>query len=572
MTSETGFDSTVRLLTESLNTELPTDVGTRMRERLKALESRLELSAVMPARRNSRPRFWPLGATALASVSAVAVLLTITLLGLGASPALARISDAVAAKTWLHAVGTGPDGQLAEMWFSAKEGILAGRQGDSFVFVDQSQETMDVFGKPAASDSVTRTSLKQVSSTGIRAARQSFAALLGGDIRRAVTSGSRSVMEHSVTSLQVEGRELLEHRFVVGGKGRQEPRVVSVLQVEPATGLPISWQMKMDDRPICDYKVSYPEHGPLTIFGMGVPETAQVIDTAPAGQFRQVLLANQAARRRFDDYHAIIVEGGRPAFDKGWVLVYRVWRKGGRWRIDQCRANLDLREVSNDANELKTWWLEQSRSMPGFAREIWDGQRLWTFNPEYQLPQQPDPAAPKFLLINSLTATSREVEDRNDPQSVYLTSLPEFYGYEHLGRVPSFGVRAETRTVVRDELPLTQVEILNTWNSDPDSASPRRFWFDPQRSKMIVRKEHFRLSQPDVPIEASEVLSAEKTPQGLWYPTCVRLIDNSVSREDNSRSDSFIRYFLEFDTAIPDDLFQADAVNLKNVWTHANPD
>jgi hypothetical protein len=47
------------------------------------------------------------------------------------------------------------------------------------------------------------------------------------------------------------------------------------------------------------------------------------------------------------------------------------------------------------------------------------------------------------------------------------------------------------------------------------------------------------------------------------------LIGNTVSLEDNSRSDSYVRYYLEFDSDIPDELFSAESVDAKSFWTES---
>jgi hypothetical protein len=84
---------------------------------------------------------------------------------------------------------------------------------------------------------------------------------------------------------------------------------------------------------------------------------------------------------------------------------------------------------------------------------------------------------------------------------------------------------------------------------------------------MMVRKELYRVSKPDQPEGASEVVTSVRTPQGLSYPTMVRIIGNAISLEDNSRSDTYIRYYLQFQVEIPDKLFDAEAVDLKKFWT-----
>ena len=187
MTQETDFDPTARLLADTLNSEPPPDVEARMRERLDALRIKMESPAAQLAGR-SKPRRWVIGATALAALSA-AILLGIILIPVGSSQALAQIAEAVAAKKWLHASGTGPDGKPAEMWFSAKNGILGCRTGDSLVFVDQVHGTMDVFGELAAPGTVHRMPLENVPSQGLDAARQSFLSLLSGDLQQAMKAG-----------------------------------------------------------------------------------------------------------------------------------------------------------------------------------------------------------------------------------------------------------------------------------------------------------------------------------------------------------------------------------------------
>jgi hypothetical protein len=194
---------------------------------------------------------------------------------------------------------------------------------------------------------------------------------------------------------------------------------------------------------------------------------------------------------------------------------------------------------------------------------------LWTFTPNFPNPRRFDPVDPHAPAIDSLTAASRGPMDPDDPQSNFFVTLPERYGYESLNRGASLGFRAETRSERLDNIPMTLVDIINTRDLAPNSTSLERYWLDPQRGNMIVRREQFRVSKPDEAIGASDVVSAARTPQGLWYPTTVRQIGSSISLEDHSRSDWYDRYYLEFNTEIPDELFNAESVDTKNFWTQA---
>ena len=567
MTQEIDFDPTARLLADTLNTEPPPEVESRMRERLEGLRQKMESPPLLTSASRNRSRRWIVSVSALAALSA-AVLVGIILFPIGSSQALAQIAEAVAGKKWLHATGTGPDGKPAEMWFSAENGILGCRNGDSFVLVDQVHGTMDVYGEPAAPGAVHRLPLENVPSTGLDAARKSFLSLMSGDLQQAM-KGDQQVLEHKTKSIRVGGRDLVEHRFVVGRKGQEAARSESLLQVDPKTNLPVAWQMKLGDKPLFDFQVSYPEHGPLTIAALGAPKDPKVVDGSPPVAFQHLLVATTATRRRFDSYHAVVVESSHLTRARKWDDVYRIWRKGNLWRVDRCQGNF-ADHIEKDVAEGKKWWLAQVRTMKSYPREIWDGKRIWTFEPQYANPRQQDPADPNFPLIASLKGTSVDPSDRKDPLSrLHMLEIPEFYGYEHLNRGAQLGFRADTRPAELDKLPMTLVDIISTSNVSPKTITPERYWLDPQRGNLMVRKEQFLASKPDEPAGASEVLSAARTPQGLWYPTAVRLIGNTVSLEDNTRSDTYVRYYLEFDADIPDELFQAEAVDEKEFWTKA---
>ncbi|MBS0265448.1 MAG: hypothetical protein JSS02_26175 [Planctomycetes bacterium] len=565
MIPDADSDATTRLLSDLLKTDPPAEVEGRLRSQLDALRARMESVPLVRSDRDARRRPWRVGAAALVALSAV-VLLAIVLWPLGSSRALAQIVAAVAAKPWLHARGTGPDGQRMDLWFSADRGILAWHSGESFLLVDQDRQTMEVFGPPDDSGAIQRLPLEFVPTRGIDAARQGFLALLTGDLRRAMKSGDQQVLEHQQQAISIEGRGLFEHRFVVGRAGDAEPRVENVLTVDPETALPIAWRMKLGNQQLGDFKVTYPERGPLTMAALGVPDSAPIVDQTPRGEFKNVLRLTNTARRRFDAYHAVVIDS--PSGDRARHGTWcQIWRKGDCWRIDRGQRMFHNDEVPPPGVDAESWWLQQAKLMRSYPREIWDGKRLWTFEPNYPTPRRNDAEDPHAVAIDSLTVSCRLLPDPQDPQSNSGVMLPEYFGYASLNRGVALGFRAETRMDTLDDLPMTVVDIFRTLNKSPKSTSPERFWLDPQRGSMIVRKEYFLAADPQQAVGISEVVAAARTPQGLWYPKTVRHIGNSVSLEDNSRSDWYDRYYLEFTDDIPDHLFQGEAVDPKNFWT-----
>ncbi len=560
MNSEFEHDPAARLIVETLNTEPPADVETRLRERLSGLRTRLATQPPpLPGRQTLHRRAVRavLAATALLAAALIAISPLI-----GPNRAWAQVAEAVAKKTWLHAAGTGVDGERTELWFSAKHGILGFRSGKSCVLVDQQQQTMDVYGPPADAESIQRMPLKHVNTRGITTAQQSFLALLTGNVQRAMTAGDQRLREHETRTVVVDGRELIEHRFVVA-QGTDETE--SVLRVDPATGLPNSWTMKHGGQTLGDFQVTYPDRGPLTIVALGAPADAKIVDQTPSVEFQRILAATTGAARRFDNYRAIVVEtiGDGPA--SAWSQMYRIWRKGNRWRVDQVRPAFQGRAAIPAGEDPRAWWLAQFKDMKGYPREIWDGKQFWLFDPVFDEPRQPDPDDPRFLRLAGLKVTPRQEMDPVDPTSPqHANELPESYGYDHLKLGTALNFGAEVADAELDGEPRLRVDLINRWSKEVDR---RRYWLDPQRGNLIVRKEFFRGAEPAAATGISEVVEAAQTPQGLWYPTTMRMPGNSVSLEDGTRSDTYVRYYLDFDADIPDELFDAGAVNLNHPWT-----
>lgn len=44
------------------------------------------------------------------------------------------------------------------------------------------------------------------------------------------------------------------------------------------------------------------------------------------------------------------------------------------------------------------------------------------------------------------------------------------------------------------------------------------------------------------------------SPSGLWYPGLVRFVQNAIL-SDGIRSDTYIRFYVDFEAEVPDELF-----------------
>ena len=565
MIEETEFEDTGHLLATTLTTDLPSDVESRLRSRLEELKKKIESTSLADVVPDTKQRRWSMRPKVLTAISAAILLCAVVLFPFGSSQALAQIAKAIAATKWLHASGTGPHGEPTEMWFSALNGILASRTNDSFLFVDQRLGKMDVYGKPFSIDSIQRTSLNRTEIKGIQASQRSLLAMLTGDLQRAMKAGEMQVLEHEETPIVVDGQPMIEHRFVAGPKGNEKVRIETLLQVDPKTGLPTTWRIKSGGQVVGDFKVSYPDHGPLSIVGLGASAAVPIVDQTPRGQFKDVLVATDTARSRFDNYHAVVIESD--VSDRaGNGTYYRIWRKGDRWRIDHGHGLFYKHEQPPEGANPEIWWLQMARKKRSYPYEIWDGKRLWNFETNQNLHQE-DPVDPHAIRIESLKAMSGAPRDPTDPVMHFgaRVKLPERWAYESLHRGENLGFRADTIEAKLDGISMTRVDIRESFGASPKSLVSR-YWLDPSRDSMEVRKEWFPISQPDQ-VRSSEVFTAARTPQGLWYPTTLRDINAAISIETGVRSDRYTHYYLEFDVDMPDELFSGEGVDLKNFWT-----
>jgi hypothetical protein len=120
----------------------------------------------------------------IAAVVAVAALVAVVSVWDRRSRAWALVVEAVAAKPWLHATGTGPDGEKVEMWFSARHQVFATRRGTEALWLDRQQQTMDVYD--ATDNTIVRAALDRDDQREFALTSASLGALTSGNARGAL--------------------------------------------------------------------------------------------------------------------------------------------------------------------------------------------------------------------------------------------------------------------------------------------------------------------------------------------------------------------------------------------------
>ncbi len=127
----------------------------------------------------------------------------------------------------------------------------------------------------------------------------------------------------------------LTFRQIDGGRER-----VTVYRVDSETRLPkfrIDRQENADD-PEMRVELDYPESGPADVFALGVPRDVKVVDYVPTPELTQILAGMRAGREGMDTYSGLIVQGSSRIHWSEASTVWRVWRSGNKWRIEQSEA------------------------------------------------------------------------------------------------------------------------------------------------------------------------------------------------------------------------------------------
>jgi hypothetical protein len=357
---------------------------------------------------------------------------------------------------------------------------------------------------------------------------------------------------------------LIEHRFTTRA-GADDRQMVTVLRVDPQTGLPVSWKSMIGQTLVFSCHVDYPDQGPQTIYAMNVPQDVEVVDQTPSEDLERILTAWKAGRTRFDSYRAVVVQSHTPDHHASGHAVYQVWRKGLKWRVEQLRMPPRLSsgpfedEVPADA-EPKSWWLSRGDRWKAVPKTVSDGTveiRLRVIWPD---PRRPDPENPRYGLIKSLEPhrTNTFMGPTTDPRPQDVWVMPEFQAYPFLFGRNGFGYR---RSV--DAYPTVGPEgtvLLESHKVNPPKRANRlrgaRYWADPVRNYVVRQVQWLSTSQPDeLPNGVVEMEELALSPSGLWYPAVVRVVQNSLNLDDGTVRDTYYRYYVDFAAEIPDEQF-----------------
>lgn len=580
-------DSLCEMFRQAMPDDLPAPIEQRLEQRLMAFRKQLDAESAVAGssriRRLFRPgtvdraadiggpepaRRWKRASVAVAGIAA-AIFVSVWLWTCRESRLWAQVVDAVRAKPWVHAVAK-PGG--GEMWLSMDNAVAAHREGDWALYDDGRLRVRHEYDP--AQKQLYRLPLDGGLQEDIRSMQMVFTGIFRRDDNLGPKFGRERVTRQQRRSISAQGREWIEYALTVEGASRAM-RVV--FRVDPETRLPQSIEYFDASRPQANTKarsrfvLDYPQDGPLDIFALGVPRSAQVIDRVPKPDLARVLDGVRTSRKRFaDSYYAIVVHGQGEWWQN--VNVHQVWCKGDCWRVELGalgKSYEDAKPPAAGTNQL-TWWKERLKKFDFSPIVVCDGRAILRAKHVAQ--------GSEMNRGRGSWETMRKINpgEGNLPAASVGdagTYMPDFYAYPTSLCEPGRHTIAELTPNPSDEL-LQRVPgaVLVGYRladqADPDACPAYRYCVDPARSYVALRSEMGE--GPDAKAESDvnwpDTYVAEeyaRTPTGIWYPTVVRRLWPGQVTPPAKRGNTVYWFFVDFKADMPDSLFQAGPLPVK---------
>ncbi len=546
---------------QAVLSDTPTDEAvSRVVDRAKRLQTptsgRPTTTNVPAPRTRTRPprQFLAWSASAAAAIAA-ALVLALFLISGGTSVSFAEMMAAVASRPWIHATTTysaGGQNAKAESWVSTAHRFVAIKFGDRRQFEDlkagvsQQYDTKDgvIYRVPLLRISEGRFTEAQLPSLLDR--------LISDQTNsRDLFYGERVVIAERHEAEQ-NGRHWLDYLIHLERIDNASLNRTVRIQLDRATQLPEMWEERKADGSVAVTRFDYPNRGPQDIYALDVPKTAKLIDRVPQGELAQIAAAQEAGRRQFDAYDAIVVDstvGATTNYDQLLNLsVKRVRRKGGQYRVDQLLTAKEVLVAPAPGTNMQQWWQENRDRYWSVPQLICDGQtaHLYKMLDDRLVPgKKPNLSVVDYKQMPICVPT-------NDSPVEWPQLMPEQCSRPHLwasDTTREFDVDAKS-----NDGPQGTVRVVITTKSKPRSGELFRYWFDPGKD-YILRKEisavfDSHTNELDY-LDTEEFEDFAQSPSGKWYP---RLVRRTTSNDP--RWQGVAQFFIDFQADLDADLFR----------------
>ena len=499
-----------------------------------------------------------------ASMAAVFLLgVSVSMVVTRPSSAWAQTIEAVQGKPWIHAKGRTTDGEGMELWLSAQHGIMANRFGQSVLFLDQRLKVK--YDYNAAEETLYRLPAGEDDVSGFGAYSALFRVLAGAEEKPQLPANSFQLISQEKRTVKEGEKNRFEHRFKCQDRRLCADKFDMVFRGDTAIRLPDSWRIEIPGlgsgkATVAELVLDYPRKGPMDVYALGVPKTAELVDRVPADDLMRLVEGVKAGRQRFDSYSAIVVESDPTEHWTHSRNIHRVWRSGNRWRdewsVDPYVAfKLRTQEPPAEGATPAQWWMEKAKRLRYAPQFLSDGKDGYQFRIKYTGSAGTAEDGTENRIKYEIQSVDKDGRGLalDDPMPRRNEMFPEFMGRPPMG-IPStvFEPRIEAKPT---DGPANTV-LLEVRYTGPDSRVPQlyRYWIDPRRDYLVMRWDMVKQAGADASTSSYVINDVAQSPQGHWYPTEIRRV--TLRLQDGIRGDDLFRYYLDFDAPIPDSLFQ----------------
>ena len=307
--------------------------------------------------------------------------------------------------------------------------------------------------------------------------------------------------------------------------------------------------------------LSHPQTGPIDIYDLGVPRDARLVDLVPTDDVRRVLSEIKSSAERFEDHLALNVMSDAGS---AWYVgtPFAVWRKGTSRRLVYGlvdAASTPPKTPRPDADQ-RQWWKKRWAELFHVPHEISDGSTYW-HNEGLLAGWNDQPNKPNPITWARATWPQPKWRSRSERQPWPAGSAPLFLAYpQNLVNFRAFRWQPVLDLTPTDG-PAGTLKVILRRGVSGSLSGEERYWIDTQRSHMVTRHESMTWdATKTLPVEVvnySEVVeTADRSPQGIWYPTMIRHISVVEQKGEKQIIEKITRHYLEFDVKFSEELFK----------------
>ena len=532
--------------------------------------ARQPFQAILPRRPRLSRRL--LIAAAIATTIAVVALFILPNCRPVASVTWAQVVEAVAKKPWLHATTTTGDGTKREEWFSASRKMMFFRYGEYPSSLDLEQNIREAYNPKE--NTIFRI-IDKGNRDGLNLFKEIFMTFVSADVGQTIGTGKVKLVHQEQDVVNWLGKRSIVHHFKQvnevksGSEATGNAEFEWVVYVDPDTGLPFRYEqvtilkgfdssnnsVRSDSR---RWEIDYPETGPDSIYALGVPKNAKVVEQVfdvLDPEIERIVSEVHAARWWQDNYYALIVQS---CDDQPWPQasqLLRVWKSGIKWKIERTIQPLyGDKKLPPEGTDHAAWWKKKAEKLQFVPEELCDGKWIWQYL--VQGVRQPTPPEIKagtpgdFLVIESIEKKRNNmIVNRDQAWRNWLISAgrPNICTAEGKATIDLKPKSGPPNTIL--------LEFRNPTIGTPGSTSNppiQRCWIAPEKSYLVMRNECITIV--DGKEERSyyyEIEGVTQSPKGQWFPAVVRNLNYSAAG-----SDSIMRFYYDFNAPMPDDIFE----------------